>query len=65
MSAVSIVKINQQTGVFLLRDCGSTCGTFLEDGTPVSAEKYAVLQSGDSFYVGREDIRITLMFDNK
>lgn len=52
-----IVKFNPQTGMFLLRDCGSTCGTFLEDGTRVCADQFTALNAGDAFYVGAKKNR--------
>ncbi|MCR4615838.1 MAG: FHA domain-containing protein [Clostridiales bacterium] len=60
-----VVKINRQTGVFLLKDCDSKCGTFLENGANVPSDKYATLQPGDSFFVGRKDVSVTVMFGNR
>lgn len=47
-----IVTFLPQAAVFVVNDIGSSYGTYLPDGTRISASRPAVLRSGERFCVG-------------
>lgn len=46
------VTYNKQTGMFILNDCGSSCGTFTSNGMRVINGQPVALRSGERFYLG-------------
>ncbi len=46
------VRYNHQTDTLLLKDMGSSYGTFLKGGIRLQPEQVAVLEPGQEFYVG-------------
>lgn len=56
------MKYNEQTGMFLLEDLGSSYGTFLSDSTQLTASKFAALADGDGFYIGTKGNRFIVGF---
>ncbi|MCH5212193.1 MAG: FHA domain-containing protein [Oscillospiraceae bacterium] len=56
------LKYNEQTEMFLLEDLGSTYGTFISDGTRVTASRFAALNSGDRFYIGKKENEFSVGF---
>lgn len=46
------VSYNDQTGMFILNDCGSTYGTFVANGMKVANGQPVALNNGERFYLG-------------
>ncbi|MBQ7096493.1 MAG: FHA domain-containing protein, partial [Clostridia bacterium] len=47
------VRYNEQTGVFLLEDMGSSFGTFAENGEQIYPGKIKVLENNQRFYLAQ------------
>ncbi|MCH5212198.1 MAG: trypsin-like peptidase domain-containing protein [Oscillospiraceae bacterium] len=48
-------EVRVDGGTMTLRDCGSTYGTFMANGTKLTPNDPIVLQSGSSFWLGTKD----------
>ncbi len=48
------VRFNQQTGMLLLRDVGSSYGTFIHGGEQLKKDQIAVLAPGEKFCLGNK-----------